>query len=55
MTLDEAINEKEVDFHTYCPLCKFNKTEEYEEPCNECLENPSNLGSHKPVNFKGGN
>lgn len=53
--MEDVINEKEVDFHTYCPLCNFYETEDTEEPCNECLENPSNLGSRKPVNFKGGN
>lgn len=43
---------KEVYFHTYCEKCKhFPKTED-EEPCCECLEEPYNLYSHKPVKFE---
>lgn len=44
--------EKEVYFHEYCKLCKhFKKTEE-EEPCCDCLEEPVNTNSHKPVYFE---
>ena len=28
---------KEVDFKKYCPLCKFEKLEEWKDPCNECM------------------
>lgn len=43
---------KEVYFHEYCKTCKYEKTPEIEMPCNECLEYPANLYSHKPVNWK---
>lgn len=44
---------KEVYFGEYCKKCKhFDKMEE-EEPCHQCLEEPVNLDSHKPVRFEG--
>lgn len=44
--------EKEVYFHEYCKLCQhFKKTEE-EEPCCDCLNEPVNTNSHKPVYFE---
>lgn len=47
------INEnKEVYFHMYCEKCKHEKVKDIDEPCNECLDNPTNLYSHKPVKFE---
>ena len=43
---------KEVYFATYCPLCKNQALPETEDPCNECLTEPVNIESHKPVNFE---
>lgn len=43
---------KEVYFHQYCPRCLYKEAPEGEDPCNECLANPSNEYSHKPINFK---
>ncbi len=43
---------KEVYFSKYCETCKHEKTANDEEPCNECLENPTNLHSHKPINYE---
>ena len=43
---------KEVYFNQYCKLCKHEKESDAEEPCNECLDNPINLYSHKPVKFE---
>lgn len=43
---------REVDFNTYCPKCKDWKTEENEEPCNDCLEHPTNLYTDKPTRFE---
>ena len=43
---------KEVYFGEYCNKCKYNDRSEGEDPCYECLENPVNLYSHKPVKFK---
>ena len=44
--------EKEVYFYKYCKTCKYSELKGDEEPCNECLENPTNTYSHKPVNYK---
>ena len=45
-------NYKEVYFGQYCQLCRFETLDETEDPCRECLTNPVNLYSHKPVMFK---
>lgn len=42
---------KEVYFDQYCKTCKYYKKEEYRDPCNECLDTPVNLCSHKPINW----
>lgn len=44
---------QEVYFHEYCPTCKHKKKGAAEDPCNECLENPANVNSHKPVKWEG--
>lgn len=43
---------KEVHFHDYCVKCKYYDRKEEGDPCFECLENPVNLYSHKPLKFK---
>lgn len=43
--------EKEVWFWMYCKHCKHDPVPDENEPCNECLYNPSNEDSHKPVNY----
>ena len=43
---------KEVYFHNYCKKCKHWDKKESEEPCDECLEEPLNLESHKPIKFE---
>lgn len=45
---------KEVYFDQYCIKCKYINDDENdpESPCWDCLENPTNQDSHKPVNFK---
>lgn len=45
---------KIVKFDQYCKTCKHWKEndEGHEYPCNECLENPTNLYSHRPVNWE---
>ena len=42
----------EVDFETYCKLCKRKDVLQSDEPCTSCLEQFWNWGSSKPVNFK---
>lgn len=41
--------EKEVYFDQYCKLCKHHGLEESKDPCNDCLAEPSNTNSHKPI------
>lgn len=43
---------KEVYFEEYCKRCQHEKKKEYDSPCDECLSEPSNLYSHKPVRYK---
>lgn len=43
---------KEVYFYQYCKTCEYFEIPETEDPCNECLANPSNMCSHKPTNWK---
>lgn len=40
---------KEVYFHEYCKKCRHVKLKETDEPCATCLEQPTNLNSHRPV------
>lgn len=43
---------REVRFDIYCKTCASEKVKETDDPCNECLSNPSNFNSEKPVNWK---
>ena len=43
---------KEVYFDQYCESCKHVKVKDVGEPCNECLDNPINLHSHKPIKWE---
>lgn len=43
---------KEVYFGEYCATCKHKDLEEVDEPCDECLNEPVNLYSHKPVCYE---
>ena len=44
--------DKFVEFDKWCNKCKNKNKAETEDPCFECLENPVNIGSHKPVKFE---
>ncbi len=44
--------EKFVAFTYWCPRCKHRKTDETEDPCNECLTSPVNQNSRKPIRFE---
>ena len=48
----DAQDYKEVYFHQYCERCKHKDVKDNDEPCEECLSNPINLYSHKPVKFE---
>lgn len=43
---------KEVYYSQYCSTCKHRDLPEDKDPCHECLNNPTNVYSHKPVNWK---
>lgn len=45
---------KMVEFDKWCDKCRFVQFKETDDPCNECLGNPKNEYSHKPVNFEEG-
>lgn len=45
--MSEAI--KEVFFDIYCPTCKHFEDSSDKDPCDECLSNPGNVNSHKPI------
>lgn len=46
------ITDKIVDFKKYCETCKYKDLKEVEDPCNECLDNPTNVNTHKPMYYK---
>lgn len=43
---------QEVYFDVYCKTCKHKDSEETDKPCVMCLENPTNLYSHKPTHWE---
>lgn len=43
---------KEVEFWKYCEKCKHYGVEDIKDPCNDCLDEPANLHSTKPVYFE---
>lgn len=45
--------QKEVYFWEYCKTCEHRDTPEDQDPCNDCLNEPSNENSHKPVYWRG--
>ena len=42
---------KFVDFEKYCPQCKYHGCLESDDPCWDCLAQPVNVDSYKPVEF----
>lgn len=42
---------REVYFGQYCKTCKYEKLKEEDSPCCECLEESTNLYSHKPIKW----
>ena len=43
---------KEVYFDRYCRSCKHKEINESAEPCHDCLNEPVNVYSHKPVMYE---
>lgn len=48
----DPLNYKEVYFAEYCPRCVNWEKDQNEQPCEHCLGEPSNINSHKPVDFE---
>ena len=46
------IIEKIVDFKKYCDTCKYKELNSACDPCNECLDNPTNLHTTRPLRYK---
>lgn len=46
------LNTKEVNFRVYCPKCAHYEDRAEDEPCNECLTQGFNYGSHKPIKYE---
>lgn len=45
-------DEKIVEYDKFCKDCKYYKKNESDDICNDCLNTPVNVNTHKPVNFK---
>lgn len=43
---------KFVEFDKYCGTCIHKNEKEDSDTCDECLSNPTNVYSRKPVNWK---
>lgn len=46
------IVEHEVRFDIWCKYCKYKDTDEYEDPCDECLEYSAEQYSTRPNSWK---
>lgn len=44
--------DKIVDFEKYCKTCTHCDVKEVEDPCNECLDNPVNQHTTKPIKYE---
>ena len=46
--------QKEVRYDLYCNKCKhWDKDDEYKEPCDECMDAPTNYATDRPIKCKG--
>lgn len=43
---------KEVYYHEYCSKCQHRKVDEHEMPCAECMNEPLNWNTHRPMRFE---
>jgi hypothetical protein len=50
--MDNFNEMKIVEFERYCDICKYKDLPESEDSCDECLEEPVNVFSHRPTKFK---
>ena len=44
---------KEVDFKKYCPKCNNYDTNDWDEPCSECICDCYRQGTEVPLHYKG--
>ena len=44
--------QKIVNFDEWCHKCEHFNVVDWDDPCNDCLNNPGNEDSHRPVYFK---
>ena len=51
----DSEGKKFVWFDNYCETCKYRDYKEVDDPCFDCLMEPTNLYSHKPIKWKEGN
>lgn len=49
--MDQTDGYKEVYFGQYCQTCTYKDTKESEDPCHDCLNEPVNQYSNKPVKW----
>lgn len=42
----------EVYYDYYCPRCIYEKIEMWDDPCENCLKNPMQPHSHKPLEYR---
>ncbi len=49
--MERQSHEKIVNFRL-CNYCVHKNDPEDKEPCSDCLENPVNIDSQRPVHFK---
>ena len=45
-------HDKLVYFKDYCAKCRYANESEVDDPCFDCLADPTNTDSHKPVKFE---
>lgn len=45
-------NIKIVDFDQYCDKCKYSRVNWDDYPCLECISNPTNIDSRRPVKYE---
>ena len=50
--MDLELIEKIVEYHKYCKTCEYEELAECDDPCHECLSNPTNRHTTKPVCYK---
>lgn len=46
------IEDKIVEFDKYCKSCKHFTKKESEDPCHDCLNEPTNINSRKPIMYE---